>query len=108
MQEEQITFYNWVAVTLSTLVMGLMLAAYWGYGYMWAVQLKDTTLPSPKFLAFPLVAFMFSAVAAIWGMTHFQTLMASHRKMKRAQIDKGIQAMQEKLKQTVVLKKAVR
>jgi hypothetical protein len=105
MQNEQIIFYNWIALTVGTSVIGFMLAAYWAYAYMWAVQLKDTTVPSPQFLAFPLVAFMFSAVAAIWGMTHFQTLVTSHKKMKREQIEKGIQAMQEKLKQTVALNK---
>ena len=82
-----------------------MIAMFYAYAYTWSFENKTAKAPSVNMLAFATVFFIISAASGIWGMQHFQALLPAVRKMKRAQIEQGIQSMQETLKQVIVVKR---
>jgi hypothetical protein len=91
MEERQVQFYNCALVILAAIASGLMSESW----YFYAMQNKG---PGPDpFLALSVVCFCIAAIAGVWGMSHFQYLLPSHRKARRLEIERGIGTMKDKL-----------
>jgi hypothetical protein len=91
MEERQAEFYNWVLVILSAIAAGLMSGSWYFYA------LRNVGREPNPFLALAVVCFLIAAIAGLWGMHHFQSLLQSVRKARRLEIERGIKAMKEKL-----------
>jgi hypothetical protein len=94
MEERQIQFYNCVLVILSAIGAGLMSASWYFY------TLRNQRPEPNPFLALSFVCFFIAAIAGMWGMNHFQSLLQSYRKARRLEIERGIKAMKDKLANT--------
>jgi hypothetical protein len=89
-EERQAEFYNCVLVILSAIGAGLLCGSWYFY--------DQVPGPNPNtFLALAVVCFLIAALAGLWGMNRFQSLLRSHRKARRLEIERGIKAMKDKL-----------
>jgi hypothetical protein len=91
MEERQVEFYNCVLVILAAIGAGLLSQSWYFY------ELRNQGPGPNPFLAMAVVCFVIVALAGFWGMNRFQSLLPSHRKARRLEIENGIKAMKEKL-----------
>jgi hypothetical protein len=94
MEERQAQFYNCVLVILAAIGAGLLSESW----YFYAVRNQGPE-PNP-ILALAVVCFFIAAIAGLWGMTHFQSLLQSRRNARRLEILRGIEAMKGKIAKT--------
>jgi hypothetical protein len=58
-------------------------------------------------MALASICFGIAGLAGVWGMNHFQLLLLSNRRARKVEIERGIQAMKDKLAESDTASRSV-